>query len=164
MGGRPFCFQFSLRLARYGRELISEHSFKPLLLVLIVQHDDWNHAHRALAVPADGHFALQILQEAVREAVQRPLAPCVLCSHRPAMRAGEFNDIFLWIAVQRGPPGVANSERLSRLTVHDTGTIPFATWELPPTFQMHWMVDWMQFLGGNLAPTNANLFPTYYLA
>jgi hypothetical protein len=122
---RPFCFQFSVRLTCDRYELVSEHSLEALLFILIVQHHDGNDAHRALAVPADGHFTLQVLQESVGEAVQRPLPAGILRPLRAAVRAGEFNDIFLWIAVQRGPPGLADSESLSRLAVHDTGTYPF---------------------------------------
>src|SRR5579862_9999090 len=106
----------SYGLSCSGRELFSEHGLEPLLLILIVQHHDGNHAERPLTAAADRDFSLQVLQEAVREAIQRALPAGILRTLHPAMRTGEIHHILLGIAVQSGPSGHSHTQSFNRLT------------------------------------------------
>src|SRR5690242_6550719 len=106
------------RLVRRDQVLVRKNRREPSRLFLIVHHHDGNHTQRLFAGMADGHFALQVLQEAVREMIQSTLAPGVLPVPRAAVGTDEFHLVLLRIAVQGRPPGAANTNRLRILPVH----------------------------------------------
>src|SRR5260370_25947159 len=98
--------------------LIGKNCLDPPRLILIVQHDNRNNTKRLLACVAHRHFALQILQEAIRKMIQSALAPGVLLVPRAAVGTNEFNLVLLRIAVQSSPPRAAHTDSFRVSPVH----------------------------------------------
>jgi len=96
------------KLTGDGCQIVGENGLKATLFVLIVQHHNRSHVQRLFAVAAGGQFSLQILQESVGETVECASAPGRLLSCMAAMRAHEFDQIFLRIAIQCRPACVTN--------------------------------------------------------
>jgi hypothetical protein len=63
------CFGLEKCSVRIHQLLIGKNGFKPPRFVLIVKHHNGNHAQRSFAGMALRDFALQILQEAIREMI-----------------------------------------------------------------------------------------------
>jgi hypothetical protein len=99
-------------------QLGREYSFKAPLLILIVKHDHGHDPQRVLARAAGGHLTLQVLQEAVSEVVLRAGATSGLGAPLAAVWAEELYHVFLRVAVERGPAGVAHSHRFLIMSVH----------------------------------------------
>jgi hypothetical protein len=94
-----------------GDSFRSEDGPKTPFLILIVQQHNWSHAQRFPAVPAGGHFTLNILHKPIREVVAGALAARWLGPALPAMRADEFHLVLLRVTVERGPAGIADAYR-----------------------------------------------------
>src|SRR5215467_1908211 len=77
-----------------------------------------HHAQILLAGVAWGHFALQILQEAVGKSVESAFAPGVLVVALPAVGTEKLDGVLLRIAVQSGPTGAAHPESFGILPFH----------------------------------------------
>src|ERR1700674_3966416 len=97
---------------------IGKNSFEAASFILIVQHNDRNHAQGLFARMALRHFALQILQKTIREMIQRTLAPGIFLVPRAAVRTDEFHRVLLRIAVQSGPAGAAHTYGFGITPVH----------------------------------------------
>src|SRR5713101_2885960 len=93
-------------------ELFRKNSFEPPRLVLIVQQDDRDNTQVSTARAAVRNFPLQILQEAVRKAIERALAPRRLAALRAAMGTRELDLVLQRIAVERGPGSAPHADHL----------------------------------------------------
>src|SRR5260370_38459654 len=90
--GRPiFLLPCEIELARTHQVFIGKNSFKAACFILVVQHHDRNDAQVLLAGMALRHFALHVLQEAIREMIQPTPAPGILLVSAAAVRPDELN-------------------------------------------------------------------------
>ena len=64
------------------------------------------------------HFALQVLQETIREMIERTLAPGIFLVPRAAVRTDKLHRVLLRIAVQSGPAGAAHTHSFQITPVH----------------------------------------------
>src|SRR5712692_2531046 len=116
---RPaFILRCVTELVRSHKLLIGKNSFEAASFILIVQHHYGNHAQVLFAGMALRDFALQVLQETIREMIQRTLAPGVLFVPRAAVRTDEFHRVLLRIAVQSSPAGAAHAYGFWIVPVH----------------------------------------------
>src|SRR5690348_11503965 len=89
---------------------------------------------------ANGHFALQVLQKAVREMIQSALTAGILLVSRAAVRTDEFHLVLLRIAVQSSPSGAAHANGFRVMPVHGVSLLRSTS----STNQMHKGVMWIQ--------------------
>src|SRR5882757_9611542 len=116
--GRPAFMRCKRELARVHQLFIGKNSFEAASFILIVQHHDGNHAQVLFAGMALRHFALQVLQETIREMIERTLAPGIFLVPRAAVRTDELYRVLLRIAVQSGPAGAAHTHSFQITPVH----------------------------------------------
>ena len=90
-------------------QLGGEDGFEAALFVEVVDQNDGHDAQRAAAVAAGRHLPLQILNEAISEAIVGASTPRGFVAGSAAMRADELDAIVLRIAVERGPGGVPDA-------------------------------------------------------
>jgi len=99
-------------------EVCLEHGVEAPLLAPVMQQHDRRKVQRLLAVAARAHLTLKILHEAIREVIGRARPASGLRPVRPAVRAREFDEILLRIAVQRGPSCIPDSYCIEGSTAH----------------------------------------------
>src|SRR5580692_141833 len=115
----PFVRIFELNLIVAGDQVIRKYAFEPALFVLIVEQDHGSNPQRAAAGVASRHFPLQILQEAIGEAVLIGGAARRLYARLPAMRTLVLQGVFLRVPAQCGPPGITDANCLFGSSAHD---------------------------------------------
>ncbi len=106
-----FCFALGKKLVRIHKLFFGKNSFESPRFILIVQHHDRHDSQPLFAGMALRHFALQILQKAIREMILRSLAPGIFLVPRAAVRTDEFHRVLLRIAVQSSPARAAHTYR-----------------------------------------------------
>src|SRR5713101_10159127 len=105
----PFSLRCEIKLVRSHQVIVGKNGFEAASFILIVQHHDRNNAQVLFAGMALRDFALQILQETIREMIERTLAPGIFLVPRAAVWTDEFHRVLLRIAVQSGPAGAAHT-------------------------------------------------------
>src|SRR5882724_6007218 len=105
----------ALRLGRRSVRIYElffrKNSFESPRFILIVQHHDRHDPQPLFAGMTLRHFALQILQKAIREMILRALAPGIFLVPRTAVGTDEFYRVLLRIAVQSSPTRAAHTYR-----------------------------------------------------
>jgi hypothetical protein len=108
----------ALGLARCGKHIVCENGSEPPRFILIMQQYDGNHAQIPFAGVALRYFALQILQEAVSEAIKGALAASIFLIPLPAVGTKKFDGVLLRIAVQSCPAGAAHPDGFGIMPFH----------------------------------------------
>jgi hypothetical protein len=98
---------------------IRKYRFESALFVLVMQHHDRGNAQGVPAGMTSCHLALQVLQKSIGKMILVPSAPGRFHAGLTAVRTIIFNQIFLRIAVQRGPTRVANPHCFFRMKTHE---------------------------------------------
>src|ERR1700675_529370 len=111
-------FRYQNELILRGSQFVREDSLKSPLFVLVVQQHHRDHAQRSLAGMALRYFALQILQKAVREMIQCPLASGIFLVPCTAVRTDKLHFVLLRIAVQSSPTRAAYAYGLDITPFH----------------------------------------------
>jgi len=98
-----------------------------------MQQNYRGYVDRVLALAADRRFALQVLNESIREVVGSTRPARGLVSRSAAVRADEFHAVFERIAVERGASGIAKSQSFLGCFFHGRF----------PEVNLHSSINWM---------------------
>jgi hypothetical protein len=109
-----------------GDEFVGKDGGETTRFILIVQHHDRNYAQIFLAGVALRHFALQVLQEAVGEAIKSALAAGIFLVALAAVGTHELDLVLLRIAVQSSPSGAAHPDGLGIMPFHGKASLKLA--------------------------------------
>jgi hypothetical protein len=103
---------------RIYKLVLGKNGFESPRFILIVQHHDWHNSQPLFAGMALRHFALQILQKAIRKMILRALAPGIFLVPRTAVGTDEFHRVLPRIAVQCSPARTAHTYRDNITPIH----------------------------------------------